>query len=84
MEQVNQLRTMRDEALTRLQTNPDYRLLTSLDQLIVDLETVMQGPKFGLSVVNATEKNAPPLKTSVDDVIAQMGEELVTATKEKK
>ena len=40
MEQIKQLKQMRDEAFARLQTNPDYKLLTSLDDLIVDLEGV--------------------------------------------
>ena len=38
MEQIEQLKTMRDEALGRLQLNPDYKLVTSLDALISDLE----------------------------------------------
>ena len=38
MEQIEQLKTMRDEALARLQLNPDYKLVTSLDALISDLE----------------------------------------------
>lgn len=48
MEAINQLKTLRDEALQRLLANPDYRLLTSLDDLITDLESVTQGeqPKF--------------------------------------
>lgn len=40
MEHIKQLKSIRDEALTRLQTNPDYKLLTSLDSLIVELEGV--------------------------------------------
>lgn len=41
MEQIDQLKTMRDEALERLETNPDFKLLTSLDALIVELEAVL-------------------------------------------
>ena len=40
MEHIKQLKTIRDDALTRLQSNPDYKLLTSLDSLIVELEGV--------------------------------------------
>ena len=40
MQQIKQLKTIRDEALSRLQTNPDYKLLTSLDSLIIELEGV--------------------------------------------
>ncbi|MDJ0615008.1 MAG: hypothetical protein QNJ29_15170 [Rhizobiaceae bacterium] len=74
MEQINQLRTMRDDALIRLQANPDYRLLTSLDQLIVDLETVVEPTRSGLSVVSA--KAETQQKAKVDDVIDKMNAEL--------
>lgn len=74
MEQINQLKTMRDDALIRLQANPDYRLLTSLDQLIVDLETVVEPPRSGLSVIS--EKADHQQKAKVDDVIDKMNAEL--------
>lgn len=41
MEQIIQLKSMRDAALDRLQNNPDFKLVNSLDALIRDLETVM-------------------------------------------
>ncbi len=41
MEQIKQLQAMRDAALERLQTSPDFRLVNSLDVLIKDLEAVM-------------------------------------------
>jgi len=40
MEQIKQLKTIRDDALGRLHNNPDYKLLTSLDTLIIELEGV--------------------------------------------
>lgn len=40
MEHIKQLKAIRDSALTRLQSNSDYKLLTSLDNLIVELEGV--------------------------------------------
>lgn len=79
MEQINQLKTIRDEALTRLQANADYRLLISLDQLIVDLETVAQPPRNGFSVVDTKgSKN----HTKLDDMMEQMGAELESAAKD--
>ena len=74
MEQISQLRTMRDDALIRLQANPDYRLLTSLDQLIVDLETVVEPSRSGLSVISAKAESQQ--KAKVDDVIDKMNAEL--------
>lgn len=41
MEQIIQLKSMRDAALDRLQNNPDFKLVNSLDALIRDLETVL-------------------------------------------
>ena len=40
MEHIKQLKNIRDDALLRLQANADYKLLTSLDSLIVELEGV--------------------------------------------
>lgn len=53
MEQIKQLIEMRDAALARLQSNPDYKLVTSLDALISDLEGV------------ATEMSAAPVAEPV-------------------
>jgi len=38
MEQIDQLKAMRDSALERLRNNPDYKLVHSLENLIADLE----------------------------------------------
>lgn len=65
---------MRDDALIRLQANPDYRLFTSLDQLIVDLETVLDPSRGGLSVISTRNENQSKVK--VDDVIEKMNAEL--------
>lgn len=40
MEHIKQLKSIRDGALSRLSNNTDYKLLTSLDELIVELEGV--------------------------------------------
>jgi len=53
MEHIKQLKSIRDEALTRLQTNPDYKLLTSLDSLIVELEGVT-------AIADLAEKSVTP------------------------
>ena len=44
MEQIKQLQAMRDSALERLQSSPDFRLVNSLDVLIKDLEAVITAP----------------------------------------
>jgi hypothetical protein len=38
MEQIKQLKEMRDAAKARIEATPDYKLMTSLDALIADLE----------------------------------------------
>ena len=50
MQEVTQLKTIRDEALARLKNNPDYKLMTSLDSLIIELEGVS-------ALVNLAENN---------------------------
>ncbi|MCU0790386.1 MAG: hypothetical protein MUE79_04950 [Nitratireductor sp.] len=45
MEQIEQLRAMRDAAKARLEATPDHRLMTSLTALIEDLESAFGGPK---------------------------------------
>lgn len=44
MEQIKQLRQMRDEAQARIEALPDYKLVTSLDVLIADLEEAFGSP----------------------------------------
>jgi hypothetical protein len=39
MEQIEQLKAMRDAAQARIAATPDYRLMTSLNTLIGELET---------------------------------------------
>lgn len=43
MEQIEQLKAMRDAAKARLEATPDYRLMTSLAALIDDLEAAFSG-----------------------------------------
>ena len=41
MHNIEQLKSIRDEAFERLPNNPDYKLMTSLDSLIIELEGVI-------------------------------------------
>ncbi|MGI9351489.1 MAG: hypothetical protein ACR2O3_07990 [Rhizobiaceae bacterium] len=82
MEPIKQLKTLRDEALHRLQGNPDYKLLTSLDDLIIDLEGVTKTnrPKFMIiDEVDETE-DEPTLDSkeadSVDEAFEKISAEL--------
>lgn len=72
MEQISQLKTMRDDALHRLESNPDFRLVTSLDKLIVELEDVVAKPRPELSIVEPVKST----EEEVEDVIEQMSAEL--------
>ncbi len=63
MEHIKQLKSIRDDALTRLQTNPDYKLLTSLDSLIVELEGVTALAELAeKSVTQPSSTKTPPAK----------------------
>jgi hypothetical protein len=57
MEQIIQLKTMRDEALERLQNNPDFKLVNSLDALIRDLESVLAPVASVVEVQADSEEN---------------------------
>jgi len=60
MEQIEQLKTMRDAALERLQANPDYKLVTSLDALIVDLEASFAPAEVVADKAAPVEEEATP------------------------
>ncbi len=80
MEQIIQLKTMRDEALERLQNNPDFKLVNSLDALIRDLEAVLAaGESASVNTdakseaaadVPAMDKKADAGSDSSDDMVA--------------
>ncbi len=61
MEHIKQLKTIRDDALTRLQSNADYKLLTSLDSLIIELEGVTAIAELAEKTVTkeVATKNSP-------------------------
>ena len=75
MEQIIQLKTMRDEALVRLQNNPDYKLVNSLDALIQDLESVLL-PAVDASSAEAEEVSS--IETQAETV--QVSEEATDVT----
>jgi len=60
MEQIEQLKTMRAAALERLAKNPDYKLVNSLDALIVDLESAF-GPIEEVAPLDETAVVEEPL-----------------------
>ena len=62
MEHIKQLKNIRDEALQRLQSNADYKLLTSLDSLIVELEGVTAIAELAEKTV-AKESSSKPSDT---------------------
>lgn len=63
MEQIKQLRQMRDEAQARIEALPDYRLVTSLDALIADLEEAF-GSDEGTG--EAEEEPSSPVSLAAD------------------
>ncbi|MCB1450035.1 MAG: hypothetical protein KDJ67_07935 [Nitratireductor sp.] len=74
MEQVEQLKAMRDAAKARIEALPDYRLMSSLTTLINELEEA-----FGLAPVaeNAGEETSEEASASdADDGLAAIPEEL--------
>ncbi|MEM9332067.1 MAG: hypothetical protein AAGA53_12120 [Pseudomonadota bacterium] len=79
MEAINQLKSLRDEALERLQANPDYKLLTSLDELIVDLESFNKTSRPTFKVVDDesdSEVEADQTKDAVEEAFEQITAEL--------
>ena len=60
MDEVKQLKTIRDDALLRLHANPDYKLFVALDTLITELEEIIAvisaGPE--LKVVETTDESS--------------------------
>lgn len=66
MEAIQQLKTMRDDALGRLKTNPDYRLLVALDDLITDLEALPKPDRPKFTIVDDQDGNKEPDSKSND------------------
>ena len=60
MEQIEQLKAMRAEALQRLQLNPDYKLANSLEALIDDLEDFLAPAADELSEPAEGEEDEEP------------------------
>ena len=55
MEAIEQLKTLRNDALQRLQGNPDYKVLTSLDNLLSDLESVTRSNRPTFMIIEEEE-----------------------------
>jgi hypothetical protein len=53
MEQIEQLKAMRDAAKARLEATPDFRLMTSLAALIDDLEVAFSGQPTATAATSA-------------------------------
>ena len=77
MESIDQLKAMRNDALSRLQTNVDYRLLTSLDNLIVDLETMTRNARPTFMVVDdvATAETSAGSHQDIEKAFSEMTSE---------
>ena len=82
MEQINQLKTMRDEALLRLRSNPDFKLVNSLEALIEDLEKVEDEMPSIEAKDTKTEPEATydPINNEYESVLADELEKNIEAT----
>lgn len=69
MDQVNQLKSMRDEAWVRVKATPDYKLATSLDSLISDLESALGGDAGKSSVRAKAEPSQDEPEPSQEEVV---------------
>lgn len=59
MEQIGQLKAMRDAARARIEATPDWRLVTSLDTLIGELEAVVAAARTQQPVRGTVAPEAP-------------------------
>lgn len=84
MEHIKQLKTIRDEALSRLQTNPDYKLLTSLDSLIVELEGVTTLAELAEKSITSTASGKVEPTKDKADTLEQAFDKLSTTNPTKK
>jgi hypothetical protein len=66
MEQIGQLKAMRDAARARIEATPDWRLVTSLDTLIGELEAVVAAAKTP-QPVRETVAVEPPARNGDND-----------------
>lgn len=65
MEPIEQLKTMRDQAKSRIETSPDYRLMTKLTTLIDELESTLTDQSEGSS--EATHPDSGEDEEAVDE-----------------
>ena len=59
MEQIEQLKAMRDAARARIEAMPDHRLMTSLSALIEDLESAFGGKQSPAAAASQDDQAAP-------------------------
>ncbi len=87
MEQLEQLKHMRDEARKRIAATADYKLATSLDSLIADLEEVLGVPSDdgeGAEGTDDAEADIEPAAASEEtttEVVVEVAEETVEEAK---
>ncbi len=74
MEQIEQLKIMRDAAQERLRASPDFKLKNSLDALIDDLEAFISGDESGV-IVEAANSDPQEELVATDDEEEQQDEE---------
>lgn len=84
MEQVQQLKKMRDEAMARLQFNPDYKLLVSLDRLIREMEQLVASTnKVASSASVVSTQPAPQANAGSNDDIDTAFDKIANELKEE-
>lgn len=76
MEQIEQLKVMRDAAQERLRANPDFKLKNSLDALIDDLEAFIAG-ESAVDSTDAVSSDPQEELVASDDEEEQQPEESV-------
>ena len=81
MQQIEQLKLMRDEALQRLRSNPDYKLANSLDALIQDLEAFV-APKIEQLAMEMPDETTITSNTSDKTDIGETPSETIAAMDE--
>ncbi len=70
MEQIEQLKAMRDAARARLEATPDYRLMTSLAALIDDLEAAFSGEPPASAAASPSPQAAEPEALEAEPEVA--------------
>ncbi len=83
MQQIDQIKLIRDEAMERLQSNLDYKILVTLSNLIADLEDVATGSHLdtgGITKLDVYTNDSEQTETDDPDLDETVIEEEVVAT----